>query len=943
MQFRLLGPLVVRTAAGEQLPITRSKHRLLLVALLIRANTVVSRERLIRVLWGEQPPASARANLSTYVSSLRRLLCPADPEAAPLRIHPHGYAVEVTAEDLDVLAFETLLDRAEAARRAGRLAEAAGHLTAGLSLWRGTALEDVPTTTDDLAAAVCRWQERRLTALEQLADVCLATGRHAEVIEDLASFAAGHPLRERLTEQLMLALCRDGRPNEALAAYQRLRDGLVEELGVEPAPRVRTLQRRILSGDPGLSPSPPTAAEPPADDFVRTPRQLPLDIATFVGRDTELRNVTTLLAGRVSAGRVPIVVIHGAAGVGKSALAVRAATSASAAFPDGQLYLDLRGATAGMQPLTATEALGRWLRALGVPGQSVPADPDEGAALFRSLVAGRRLLFLLDNAAGASQVRPLLPGGGSSAVLVTSRENLAALDGSVHVHLGPLDPAAAHDMLRRLLGDGRMAADPQAGRDLAGLCGLLPLGLHVAAARLKARPAWTVRHLAGRMADERDRLTELSAGDLAVRSSLGVSVTALRDSGDPADREAARAFCVLGVPGVADTDADLLAALLDATPSRARRSLDRLGDAHLVEAADPGRYRMHDLIRLFAAERAGELAPADRSAAFTRALEHYIATAGSAARKANPHRVHYPLPEVRRRPADLPGQESARAWLERERPNMTAMIEQAWTGGPRQQRMGMVLALNLHWFLILGGHSRQLIDLDRKVLELAERLGEPHLRMYAHDGLALGLIIAHDLDNAAVHLLAELSLSRELGDRFAEQRALGNLGSLHLTQHRPEPAIARLREQLAIARQIGATAGERFAQVSLGRAYRQLGRNDEAIDTLRTALERWEAVEDGYLISGALVEIGQAYLALDRPYDAVTSLRDAVTHAQRAGTRLGEAWALTYLARAWRLAGHADRAMSCADDALSIMGASPDTGVAAAARAEREMVLATTA
>ncbi|GAB3832468.1 hypothetical protein GCM10027610_024670 [Dactylosporangium cerinum] len=410
----------------------------------------------------------------------------------------------------------------------------------------GEALEGIPLTTDRLAATARRFEDRRLTAVEHLIDARIESGRHAETIGELQTWIATHPLRERLWEQLMLAMYRDGRQADALAAYQRLRERLIEDVGVEPSPSVRALQSRILAADPALATPHRDAPDPVSLSAGHKPRQLPLDVATFVGRDDELTRARPLLDPQGDYRPQPVLVIHGAPGVGKAAFAVRLANLSSASFPDGQLYVNLHGATPGVAPVPASEALGRWLRTLGIAATDLPHDVEERAALFRSLVADRRMLILLDNAATADSVRPLLPGSPGTAVVITSRAGLAILDGSLDMHLGPLSPQASRAMLDKLIGPARTTREPEATQRLAALCDFLPLALHLAAARLKARPSWTVSHLVSRLLDERHRLVELATGDVGVRCSLSVGCTALRDSADPDDRAAAQAFCLLG-------------------------------------------------------------------------------------------------------------------------------------------------------------------------------------------------------------------------------------------------------------------------------------------------------------------------------------------------------------------------------------------------------------
>ncbi|WP_214409223.1 AfsR/SARP family transcriptional regulator [Sphaerisporangium fuscum] len=935
MQFRLLGPLEVTGADGSDVKIGRPKLRLLLAILLARANTLVSVESLVDGLWGPRPPESALSNLRTYVWSLRRLLAPADPATAPIMTDPHGYTIVVPPERLDMLAFERLIADSADVRCRGDSGAAASRLQEALSLWRGAVLENVPLTTDALVSTAQRLEEQRLTAVEELFDARLALGRHTEVVGELQSWVVRRPLRERLWGQLMLALYRDGRQADALAAYQRLRDHLIDEIGIEPSAPLRTLQSRILHSDPALTASFGVAiAEARLDAAIR-PRQLPPDVATFVGRDDELAALGGVLAPGDVAGTAPAVVIHGPPGAGKSALAVRAVNLWSAYLPDGHLYVNLRGATSGVEPLASGEALGRFLRALGVAAADVPSDVDEAAAVFRSLVAGRRMAILLDNAAAAAQVRPLLPGTAGTPVLVTSRAGLTTLNGATHLRLGPLDPDAARAMLAALIGDARAAADPSATGRLAELCDHLPLGLHVAASRLKTRPNWPVRCLVDRLDDERHRLTELAAGDLAVRSSLALSHTILQRSEDPGDRAAARALRMIGLSPVTDMDADVVASLAGTSATEAERMIERLLDAHLVEPSGADRYQMHDLVRLFTHELAAETIPArEATVAVTRLLGHYLATTRSATHLAYPSRTHYPVPDVPAARRPFAGPDEARRWLETERANILALIRQSWHGPDEHARLGVGLTLALHWFLVMEGYPHDMIELNERAVSLARRLGDRRSEAYANGIIGLALSLAGRPDEAETHLAAELPICRELGDRFGEQRALGNLGVAYLLQNRSDEAIACLERQRAVAGQIGAAVGEVFALSALGQAYHQLGRYDEAIRFTEKALAWYDEANDDYNGSATLQRLGLIYIDLGRLKDAADVLTCSVERARRIRYRRGETTSLIALARTWRLLGATVTAVNCAKAAVAIADTLGVTYVRAKAAAE---------
>lgn len=785
-------------------------------------------------------------------------------------------------------------------------------------LWRGPPFADAPATPT-LAAAAAKLSELRLTALEEQFAAALDTGDAETVVAELTGLVTVYPLRERLAGQLVLALYHCGRQAEALEQYQRIRRTLADEVGVDPGAELRQIHRRILNADPTLGgpTEPPAHVETTgAPVIARTPRQLPRDLPTVVGRIRELADLGALLEADAASGAGPVVVLHGAPGAGKSALAVHAAHRSAARFPDGQLHVNLRGATPAMKPLTVAEALHQLLRSLGIAGTDVPAGVDEVAGLLRTVVAGRRLLLVLDNAATTAQVRPLLPG---CAVLITSRTRLVALEGATRLHVGPLGPGAANAMLNGLITGARPAADPGATRRLADLCDHLPLALQVAAARLNARPHWAVSDLVDRLAGERDRLTELAAGDVALRSSLAVSHTALLDSDNPTDRRAAHALCLLGLLPIADVDLHLVAAVLDTSPADADRTIERLTDAHLVEETALGRFHLHDLTRLFAQELGDETIPAtEQRAAFTRLLDHYLATTRQANTLAYPHRAHHPVPDVHTIHKPLAGYDEALQWLDEQRHNMIEVIQRACRGPVEHARLGVGLALALHWYLHSGANNlSNTISFQHGVVTAAERLGDRRSQAYAHGNLAVNLRHIGQFDQACSHSAAELAICREIGDRFGEQRALGNLGHTQLAQQRPDQAIVYLRQQLDLAREIDAPIGQAFALVNLGKAHHQLGRSSEAITMIETGLAWYEQTGDRYRQCDVHEILARVHIDLGHYDRAIALMTRGLDDARHIGYRFGEIWALTTLAKAHRLSGNTGKARHYAEQAVA--------------------------
>ena len=619
LRFGLLGTTVLYGPDGDLVqPIGGTKVRVLLAALLLEPGRVVSVDALKDALWGGSPPASAHASLHNHVTRLRRLLDHPDR----LRAVPPGYQLRVDEGELDVHVFESHVTAARAAHADRDWPRTVRACTAALALWRGTPLSGLPAELGGYAFAQ-RLTEARLLALEWRYDAELALGgvRLGALVPELAALVADHPLREGYHRQLMLALHRTGRQSEALAVHRDLRNRLIEELGIEPGAGVRDAHVEVLRGveirerdgggpaeagggadadepvDVPAANGAPAAHSPPSPP----PAQLPPPPAHFTGRGDTLDALRDILARPFAEpGSHPLVVISGMAGVGKSALALHTAHALREHFPDGQLYVNLHGATPGMAPLTAGQALHALLRDLGAEPRHIPEHPDAAAALLRSLLAPTRTLMVLDDAGNAAQVRPLLPGGTGCAVLVTSRSPLTALDGARRFPLAPLSGEDSAALLRTVSGrEGLDAAHP-----LVELTGRLPLALRVVAARLAARKALTPGVLAGQLAATESRLHHLEYDDLSVRRSLAVAHDALAASDRETDRDAALALHHIGALDLPAYGAPLLARLTTTDERRAEAALDRLVDVALLEETAYGRYTPHDLIRDFARELA---------------------------------------------------------------------------------------------------------------------------------------------------------------------------------------------------------------------------------------------------------------------------------------------------------------------------------------------------
>ncbi|MGW3350508.1 BTAD domain-containing putative transcriptional regulator [Nonomuraea rubra] len=589
MDFKILGPIEVRTSLGRPIALGRRKQRVLLAALLLNTGKAIPSRRMLDWLWGERAPATAESNLYTYISALRKVL------GSPSRIEAgsNGYMLRVTPGEVDVTLFEDLAAQGQLALSAGRHDVALERLTRALCLWRGeSVLEELPLPAT-LRCEAARLERLRATVVDASLEARLALGLHGEVLADLEALTRRDPLNERLRAQLMLALYRCGRRADALTVYQSARMTLAAEIGIDPGPDLVQMHQRILADDPALTPPPVVAAR-------RTPAELPIGSAAFTGRTTEISRLRTMLI--TGSGTTAISAITGAAGVGKSALAVHVAHQVAGHFPDGRLYVDLHGSTPGVAPLNPADVLARLLRSLGdgtVAGSGGRFDVDEAAARFRSLTDGRHLLLLLDNARDAAQVRPLLPASPTCRVLVTARRMLTSLDAASHFRLGVMAEDETATLLGRLIGEERVAAEQRAARAIVRLCAGLPLAIRIAAARLIARPGLSLRALADRLAVEDHRLSELQADDQAVRAYFMMSYRSL-------DAESSRMFRLLSLLGGGAISVAAAAALADRPEPRTADLLDHLAEAQLLESCGHERYRMHDLLCLFARERARE-------------------------------------------------------------------------------------------------------------------------------------------------------------------------------------------------------------------------------------------------------------------------------------------------------------------------------------------------
>jgi len=943
LSFGVLGPVRARRGT-EQLSTGSPQQRALLAALLLREGRTATAGELIDALWGEEPPSQALAALRTYASRLRKVLDP-----GVLVSESGGYAVRGLAEGaLDLAVAQDLAAEAEKARGAGDLCHAREVLDRALHLWDGETLAGVPGPYAE--AQRVRLEEWRLQLLESRLDMDLEQGCHAEAVAELTALTAAHPLRERLRELLMLALYRSGRQAEALAVYADTRRLLADELGVDPRAGLRELQQRILKADPGLA-EPSAAKAEPAPTPVR-PAQLPATVPDFTGRSAfvkELGEVLSTAEGRVMA----VSAVAGIGGVGKTTLAVHVAHQARAAFPDGQLYVDLQGA--GARSAEPETVLGSFLRALGTADSAIPDSLEERAALYRSVLDGRRVLVLLDNARDAAQVRPLLPGTEGCAALVTSRVRMVDLAGAHLVDLDVMSPDEALSLFTKIVGEERVASEREAALDVVAACGFLPLAIRIAASRLAARRTWTVAVLAAKLADERRRLDELQAGDLAVKATFELGYGAL----EPAQ---ARAFRLLGLADGPDMSLAAAAAVLDLPLEETEDLLESLVDTSLLESAAPGRYRYHDLVRLYAracAER-DEWPPSERDAAMSRLLDFYLATASEVYLIERPgdrlvdHLEHAAHPGL-----SFSDRHAAQDWLYSEAVSLLACVRQS--ARPETIRR----AVDVLWAAVdlaeSGANSREYEAVAARLLEVAQDAREPRAQAralitlaYAHsltgrfDSADEGAAQAHELalgsrdrlagcwssnilgviamyqsryEDSEQHFTRAVENFRAVGDRSGEASALCNLSRTHLATGRTDSAVALAEQGTAMYDGMGHDLKGANGRYALGLALISSERLGEATECLQQALRVFRESRQRLWEGMTLCRLAELGLAAGRPAQAAADAETALTLLRDIGGEWRRGNVLTVLGRALNGIGHLDRAQVCWREALDIFEA----------------------
>jgi DNA-binding SARP family transcriptional activator/tetratricopeptide (TPR) repeat protein len=917
LALRLLGPLEL-SVDGVDRDLGGPRQRVVLATLALNANRVTPTEQLVDAVWDTAPPATARAQIQICISGLRRVLT-----GAPtlIRTRPPGYLLEVSDTELDAAQFTSLVGLARSHAGADRASEAVATLRSALGLWRGRALAGLDS--EPLRREAAKLEDARLTALMERIRLDLALGRHDEVVGELFALVEEHPLRERLYEFLMLALYRSSRQAEALEICRRARLTLVEELGIEPGQNLRRLERAILNRDPELDLPSMTAGtvgtatvagSGTADSVV--PRRLPASIADFTGREAQLAEIRSVLSADVEAGArfgMRIVAISGKGGVGKSTLAVRAAHELAEVYPDGHLYGDL---DFGEGDERIRGVLARFLRALGVTGSALPDDDNERADLYRSLLASRRVLVVLDCASSEDEVLPLLPAGTGCAVIVTSRTQLSGLPGAHHVDIDVFDEERSLAMLTSIVGEQRVAMEREAATELVGLCGGLPLALRIAGARLASRPHWRMDILVARLRNTLNRLDELSYRGLGLRSSINLSYRTLTT----AERHLLQLFALTTT---VDFPGWVAAALLGTDSAEAAEMVEALVEARLLDTVQyPGerlRYRFHDLIRVFATERLhAETTEADRREATARLIAACMAGAEQAHRReygGDYTTLHSTAPRGRV-PEELDTFDDPMEWLEAERRTLAAAVHLAASSGLTE--LCWDLALSLVTLFEVKGHFDDWRETTGRALAVTEQAGDERGRAAMLYSLGTLYTTQRRLADAVPCFDAALEIFEALGDVHGSALVLRNAATVDRLLGRDAGVIAKYESALARMRLADDIVGEAHVLQHIAKVRIDEGDPERARELLDTALAHFRRV--GYLRgeAQALNRFVELCLLTDEVEQAHQALNRVLLIVRDIGDHIGESHALYRLGLVRQRTGRLDNAETTLRHALSV-------------------------
>jgi tetratricopeptide (TPR) repeat protein len=925
LEIRLLGAVEVWTGDGRFAGLGTVQQRAVLAALAVDAGRPVMLQTLVERVWDEAPPVGTRPALYAHISRIRQALHQAEAaerHSAGLTRRAGGYVLEVGPDQVDLHRFRRLTTVAGDRDRSD--VERVGLLSEALGLWRGTPLADLP---GQWAARMREgWVQQRLDAVVAWARAELRLGRHDAVIDPVRQLLTDHPLVEPLAAVLIRALAAAGRDAEALDRYAATRARFVQDLGVEPGPELRAVHEAVLHGDLTRAFPRTQPVSDPGGVGRQVPAQLPGDVSTFTGRVEELAELDRLCGTHSGTDRptdtstaVVISAVSGTAGVGKTALAVHWSHQARARFPDGQLYVNLRGYDPD-QPVGPADALAGFLAGLGVSGADIPVEVVDRAARYRTEIAGRRLLVLVDNASSVEQVRPLLPGTPSAMVLVTSRDSLpglVAVHGARRVDLDLLPLREAVTLLRALIGV-RVDDDPQAAATLAEQCARLPLALRVVAELAVSRPTTPLADLVGELSDEQRRLDLLDAGGdprAAVRAAFSWSYQHL-----PPD--AARMFRLSGLHPALDFDAYAATALVGTSLRQTRTCLDRLTRAHLVQRSARGRFSMHDLLRSYATGLSMvQDSVDDRRTALNRLFDYYLAAVTMATNTLYPAAAHPWPSDLSTATPDLSDLDTARTWLDAERSTLAAVV--AYTADRGWPGHSVRLAATLHGYLA-GGHHADALAIHGHARRAVGKTGDWGSGGHALHGLGTAHSQLGQYGPASDYLRQALALYREERDRAGEARALNDLGVVHEAQGRYQQASDHYLRALTLSRQKGDPGGEARALANLGLVNWRLGRYEQATDHLQRAIVLTRRTGDRYGEAAALTNLGLVEQRLGRYRQGADHHERALDLYRQLGHRQGEAEVLDNLGMAYNRLGQPEQATHYHQQALELFRESGD-------------------
>jgi DNA-binding SARP family transcriptional activator len=863
LRFNILGSPEI-WSNGVRLRLSGVIRERVLAILLLDYGKVLPVSRLVAAVWAEDPPGTASHQVRKAVSDLRRLI----PDGEKILITDgHGYRAVVTDAQLDLAEFRSLLRQAQSAAETGNRGDAATALRSALGLWRGPILSGEGGVVIEAAAVAIT--ERRLAAFEQLAELRLGAGESADLVGELREYIGQFPLRETLRVQLITALWRSGRQAEALEEYARVRALLEEELGTDPGPELVSTYEAMLRQSPELLSSGPAApavltAEPaisPALLTIESPRSLPYDLPDFTGRHQEVDEILAH-APRASDDITRVVAIDGMGGCGKTALAVHSAHLLSSEFPDAQIYVNLHGYTPDKQPVTVGAALQEALRLLGVPGDRIPDDVAGRAAVWQSALTGKRVLLLADNAADSAAVRQLIPSSTGSLVLVTSRSRLIELDGAAWISIGPMSPEESTNLMRVALGEQRLTSEPEAAAELVRLCGHLPLALRIAGARLRNRPAWTVRYLAGRLRDETRWLDELSSGGRSVAGTIALSYESL-------DNQCRAGFEILAMHPGDTMDVYSAAALLGTSVTEAEDVLEILLDAHLLQQPEIGLYAFHDLVRGVAHKLRREPVPE----AIERLLDYYVTVTGAACNVLFPGRSNLAT-GIREHAAGIPEIRDARhakAWFAREHKGLLSVV--AMARRHEHDRHAVFLARDAGFYLDVSGYMEEFRQVCEVAVDSGRRLDSPGLLGLMLVNLSIACWKLGETAQGIEAAREALGISTGTGDQKIEAASNRTLGRFKTLLGEFPEAVAHIERAICLERMRGTLRAPTLTALSA--VYEGWGRYREAVQAASDACEVANQLGRSWNEWVALTDLASAHAGLCEYTDAERCLARA--------------------------------------------------------------------